>query len=150
MEMFGYSNPSGASPVAEPQPAVAQLGTFGPEEWAALREFAAERRYMPGAVILPAADPTPALSIVVEGQVQVQGGAGAVTLGPGGLFGICHFLDPALPDVTAQTEAGATVLMLTQPGMTHLAAWRPRTVILLLGVLGALLGQQLQSLGRSL
>jgi CRP-like cAMP-binding protein len=149
MELFAYNDPSGASPVAAPQPAVAALAAFGPEEWADLREFAAERRYLPGAVILPAADATPTLAIIVEGEVAVQSGNESAIIGAGGLFGVSRFLDQTVPDVAAQTASGATVLMLTQPGLTRLAAWRPRTVVLLLGALGALLSRQLHALGRS-
>jgi len=149
MEMFEYSDPAGAKSVPNTQPLVAALAEFGAEDWAALREFAAERRYMKGATILPAADAPPALNIVTEGAVQVNGGAGETTLAAGGMFGVSRFLDPNLPDVTAATPSGAVVLMLTQPGLNRLAAWRPRTGILLLGALGALLSRQWRDAGRS-
>jgi hypothetical protein len=145
MEMFEYNDPTGAKSVPVSQPKVVGLAEFGPEEWAALREFAAERRYKPGAVILPAADTEPALHIVMEGEVQV----GETPLGPGGMFGISRFFDPALQDVAAATSAGAAVLMLTPPGLTRMAAWRPRAGILLLTALGALLSRQLHDSGRS-
>jgi len=38
--------------------------------------------------------------------------------------------------------------MLTQPGLTRMAAWRPRAGILLLGALGMLLSRQLHDFGR--
>jgi hypothetical protein len=149
MEMFEYDDPAGAKNVAATQPLVAGLAEFGPEDWDALREFAAERRYMKGATILPAGDAPPALNIITEGAVQVNGGAGEATLAAGSMFGISRFLDPNLPDVTAATATGAAVLMLTQPGLNRMAAWRPRSGILLLGALGALLSRQWRDAGRS-
>jgi hypothetical protein len=147
MEMFEYNDPAGAKPVAVSQTQSVSLSEFGPEEWAALREFAAERRYKPGAVILPAADPEAGLNIIMEGEVQVAGG-GETILGPGGMFGISRFFDPALQDVAAATGAGAAVLVLTQAGLTRMAAWRPRAGILLLTALGTLLSRQLHDAGR--
>jgi CRP-like cAMP-binding protein len=149
MEMFEYNDPAGAKPAAVSQAKIVTLAEFGPEEWAALREFAAERRYKPGAIILPAADPEPGLNIVMEGEVQVTGGGAETNLGPGGMFGISRFFDAALKDVTAATRAGAAVLVLTQPGLTRMAAWRPRAGILLLIALGTLLSRQLHDSGRS-
>ncbi len=145
MEMFEYNDPAGAKPVAVSQAKSAALSEFGPEEWAALREFAAERRYKPGAVILPAADTEPGLHIVMEGEVQL---AGETSLGAGGMFGISRFFDPALPEVAAATRNGAAVHILTPPGLTRMAAWRPRAGILLLTALGTLLSRQLHDAGR--
>jgi signal-transduction protein with cAMP-binding, CBS, and nucleotidyltransferase domain len=148
MEMFEYHDPAGAKSVSGSQPRTDGLAEFGPEEWAALREFAAERRYKPGAVILPAADPEPGLHIVLEGEVQLEGGGGEANLGPGGMFGISRFFDPALKDIAAATRTGTAVLVLTQAGLTRMAAWRPRAGVLLLGALGTMLSRQLQDSGR--
>jgi hypothetical protein len=147
MEMFAYDDPAGAKPATASQPVAAALAEFGPEEWAALKEFAAERRYRPGARILPSEDPTPALHILMEGGVQL--GGGDTVLGPGAMFNVSAFFDAASPGMTAATRGGAAVLLLTASGLNQMAAWRPRAGILLLSALGGLLARQLRDLGKS-
>jgi CRP-like cAMP-binding protein len=146
MEFFGYDNATPPSSLAAPT--AATLASFAPEDWEALRAYAAERRFPPGATVLAPGDPQPTLFIVQEGSVTLSGSPPA-EIPAGGLFGISSFLDSQPATLTARTAAGANILLLTREALTRLAAWQPRPAILLLTELGAHLAQHLRATNRN-